>query len=171
MQLEYRLSLKDYQEANQAHYKAMRFWYFLNWGLSLFLILLALVYIVIRFRLESGFVWDLIEACFLLFLGIFLNPDLNLPFQRYFIALSWKNHPSLRETMNLEFTQEWMNLKGESFESKLRWKIFVKFLETKNLFLLYHSKIVFNMIPKRAFNSDEEIQQFREMLSTKIRKS
>ena len=70
--------------------------------------------------------------------------------------------------MNFEFTQEWIYQKSEKFENKLRWKIYIKFLETKNLFVLYQVSNVFNIFPKRAFDSDEQIEEFRELLRTKI---
>ena len=169
MPLEYRLSLKDYQEANQAHYKSQRFWYFLIWGLSLLMILLGIVYTFASF-ITLGFIGSLIKGTFSLFIGIFFCPYFNL-FQGYFITRAWRSQPSLREAMNLNITQEGLDCKAETYESKVQWQIFVKFLETKNVFMLYQAEALFNIIPKRAFNSDEEIEEFREILSAKIRKS
>jgi len=45
-----------------------------------------------------------------------------------------------------------------------KWRAFVRFVETKNLFLLYNSEKVFTIIPKRAFASDEDIGTFRGLI-------
>jgi hypothetical protein len=70
--------------------------------------------------------------------------------------------------MNVEITQENLNIKGESFECTLKWKVYIKFMETPKSFMLYQSKNMFNLIPKRAFDSDEQIEEFRELLRAKI---
>lgn len=57
--LEYRLTLKDYQEAFQAHSKSQRFWYFFNWVLSILFILLGSFYIFTTPK-ELGFIGSLI---------------------------------------------------------------------------------------------------------------
>ena len=166
MQIEYRLTLKDYQEANQTHYESLRFWYFLNWIFSILLILLGILSILLLSQ-KIGVLVSFLLGCFWLFMGVFVNPYLNL-YQRYFVSRTWKSYQALKEAMNVDITQEGLNIKGESFECTSKWKIYTKFMETPKLFMLYQSKNLFNLIPKRAFNSDEEIEEFRELLRTKI---
>jgi hypothetical protein len=38
----------------------------------------------------------------------------------------------------------------EGGSADVEWKTFIRFLECKNLFLLYYSPVVFVMVPKRA---------------------
>ena len=45
-------------------------------------------------------------------------------------------------------------------ETRLRWTAFQKFLETDSLFILYESDRVFHMVPKRGFQSAEEMTGF-----------
>jgi hypothetical protein len=72
MQIEYRLTLKDYQEANQTHYESRRFWYFLNWGFSIFFVLLGIYSILILIiSQEIGFLGGFLPGCFWLFMGFF----------------------------------------------------------------------------------------------------
>ena len=171
MQLEYRLNLKDYQEANQTHFQKMqRLSYIFCWAVSVVFSVIGLLIVVDSILLKTGIGLNIINGCLFLALGIFLNPALNL-LQRYMIYKNWKSNPSIREPVNLEVSEEGINSQGATFQSAIKWQIFTKFLESKNLFILYQSNNLFNMIPKRAFSSDEQIEQFRDLLRTMIVKS
>jgi hypothetical protein len=52
-------------------------------------------------------------------------------------------------------------------EAQLKWGNFIRFLESDDIFMLFHSDLIFNILPKRAFAADE-IDQFRELLRRKI---
>jgi hypothetical protein len=52
-------------------------------------------------------------------------------------------------------------------DSNTQWSGYIRFLETKNLFMLYVSKAMFRPIPKRAL-SPGQVSELREMLQTKI---
>lgn len=161
MNLEYRLTFNDYLEANQAHLKSQRFSYFFLWVGSILLIVWGFDCILIG---------DILIFFFFVILGIFANPSFN-PLQRYYLASTWKSQPSIREPITIEVTKEGLTLYSSYFKSHLKWQIYTGFIETKNLFMVYQSKRFFNWFPKRAFSSDEQVHEFRELLRTMIVKS
>ena len=54
--------------------------------------------------------------------------------------------------------------------TEVEWKSFIRLHETKRLLLLYTSPSFFQLVPKRAFNS-EELANFRALLGTKFAQS
>jgi len=165
MQLEYRLSLKDYQEANQAHLKLQRWIYFFFW----FFILGSLFFLVTPLLINRtpdlfGFVWFLSSAILL------FNPYFSNPIKNYFLNRHWKNLSNWHHPITIDVDEEKIKSKTVDCESSVQWRLFIKAIETKNLFMLYPAKACFNMIPKRAFSSDQQMDEFRELLRTKIEK-
>ncbi|HVG90941.1 MAG TPA: YcxB family protein [Alphaproteobacteria bacterium] len=49
------------------------------------------------------------------------------------------------------------------------WNMYEKFRETQNLFLLYQSADIVGIVPKRAFASPADLEQFRTLIASKIR--
>jgi hypothetical protein len=49
------------------------------------------------------------------------------------------------------------------------WNMYEKFRETNNLFLLYQSADLIGILPKRVFATPVDLQQFRSLLTAKIR--
>jgi len=43
----------------------------------------------------------------------------------------------------------------------------VRFLESDDIFVLFHSDLIFNILPKRAFITDE-VDRFRELILRRI---
>ena len=52
-------------------------------------------------------------------------------------------------------------------DSNTQWSGYVRFLETKNLFMLYVSKVMFRPIPKRVL-PEGQVSELREMLQKRI---
>jgi len=52
-------------------------------------------------------------------------------------------------------------------QADVEWTNFIRFLESKNLFLLYTSPACFNIVPKRAF-APGETESFRGLLQEKL---
>lgn len=166
MKLEYRLSLKDYQEAIHEHIKSRRFSYFFLWLLSILLIVEALYGLIFL----GGTAANQIFVLFSLFMGAGINPEFNI-FQKYTSYRLWKAQHNLHNSRETDVSEEGIKLKGEGFEANLEWKIYTHFIETKRLFILYQSKLCFNMFPKRAFSNEQQVEEFRELLQRKITKS
>ena len=49
------------------------------------------------------------------------------------------------------------------------WNMYEKFRETQKLFLLYQSADIIGIVPKRAFASPADLQQFRVLINSKVR--
>lgn len=163
MQLEYRLSVKDYQEATQAHLKLQLWLYFFFW----FFIILGLFFLIIPFISEARL--DLFIVCYFVFFAIiFFNPYFSNSLRNYFFSRTWKGFHNFHHPITIEVDEEQLKLQTINCESTIRWQLYIKAIETKNLFMIYQVKELFNIIPKRAFNSDEQIDEFRDLLQTKI---
>jgi len=65
-----------------------------------------------------------------------------------------------------EFSEEYIIVRNAFTETKNTWSMYAKVLETKTHFLLFLStnKNMFNYIPKRAFSSEGEQNDFRNFL-------
>lgn len=72
--------------------------------------------------------------------------------------------------MTVEVNEETIKMKNPVFNSSVKWQLYIKAVETKNLFMIYQTKRLFDMIPKRAFSSNEQVEEFRELVRTKIEK-
>jgi hypothetical protein len=155
MKLEYQLTLNDYLEASQGQLKSRSF---LLWIFSILFFFMGLLFIM-----SNPADWT--NYCFFV-VGIFYIPLIKLN-QRYQLTRIWKSQPSIREPITCEFNEEGIIFKTSSVESNVKWQFYIKFLETKKLFMLYQSHHLFNILPKRAFMSNEQLDQFRELLPTK----
>lgn len=49
------------------------------------------------------------------------------------------------------------------------WNMYEKFHETQTLFLLYQTADIIGIVPKRAFASPADLQQFRALIASKVR--
>ena len=166
MQFEYRLSLKDYQEANQAYLKTQSLLYFLFW---LFVFMGLLKFLV--FINHGGNLGDIFTVIFALsFPLLFFNPYFSNPLQRFLSSRTWKDLIELNHLITIEANEEILKITTFNSENTFQWQIYIKAIETKNLFMLYQAKTLFHLIPKRAFSRDEQVKEFRLLLSTKIGK-
>ena len=167
MELEYRLSLQDYQEANQAHLKLQRWLYFLFW----IFIVLGFWVLIISFFLGKTIGIDILGAAAFFSLAInYFNPYFSSTLKKYQFSRSWKWLSNLHHPITIDVNEESLKITGINFENRMQWQLYIQAIETKNLFMLYQTKRIFNIIPKRTFNSNKQIEEFRELLCTKILK-
>ncbi len=68
------------------------------------------------------------------------------------------------ERMEWVVDDEWFAMKGETFESKMTWDKVHQVVETKEVFLIYQSKILAHILSKREM-SREQVQGFRGVVS------
>ncbi|MBW4644831.1 MAG: YcxB family protein [Goleter apudmare HA4340-LM2] len=164
MRFEYRLNINDLKEANQAHSKKFLWKYYLFMILTVLLAsilpLLKQGSITINEMLLSVIVPNLLFFAFL-YLGVRIS-------QKFMINRAWKNQPGVKTAINVETTEEGLQIKTDLSESKLNWSLYTHWQETPNLFMLYQSLNIFNLFPKRAFSSEAEMNEFRELLKIKL---
>ena len=53
--------------------------------------------------------------------------------------------------------------------SESAWNMYEKFHETQTLFLLYQTTDIIGIVPKRAFASPSDLQQFRALIASRLR--
>jgi hypothetical protein len=67
------------------------------------------------------------------------------------------------ETIEYHFDNEYLSIKGESFNSQLSWDKTYKVTQTKNWILIWQNKQVGNLIPKGDI-TEEQIGELKEIL-------
>ena len=68
------------------------------------------------------------------------------------------------------FDDEELKSDSEIAHVEKKWSSFEKFKETNNLFLTYQTKDVVGIVPKRAFATQDDVAQFRNLLTSKMRR-
>lgn len=56
----------------------------------------------------------------------------------------------------------------QNSKSEVKWQAFTRFIESPKLFLLYFGGSGFYLLPKRVFQNQMEIDQFRKMALTEV---
>ena len=74
----------------------------------------------------------------------------------------------LHEPVTCAFTADEFSGLGPSASWTLAWSTLKNVRETKSLFLLYHHPSLAVIVPKRFFQSDAEMDQWRELVSSAI---
>jgi hypothetical protein len=74
----------------------------------------------------------------------------------------------LHKPIDMEITEDKLISSNDYGHSRRPWSDFTKWKEDENLFLLYHSDAIQTMIPKRIFSSQDELNNFRRLLTNNI---
>ncbi len=166
MLITYRLTSQDvlegYKRYRQGVSPLVRIVYYgLTWVLRISLIGFGLFLIAFDETVRSlGTVFVLIAACSILF-SIFAR---RISAARYF-----KKNPSLRKEYKAQFDEDGVEWWSEDLHTKSGWSNFLRWQESKSVFLLYPTTRIFNIIPKRAF-APGEVEQFHALLTRKFPK-
>lgn len=91
-----------------------------------------------------------------------------------FFYMPWKAKRVFRQQKSLQYPFEFA-WDGESFitrnekgNSNTPWSDYTKWRENQQMFLLYHSDVMFQMVPKRAFPDDTSVDEFRRALQQTV---
>ncbi len=82
--------------------------------------------------------------------------------------LGWKINPNIQGVIRCEADEDEFRIWNNNSTTIHKWTAFIRFNETANLFLLFLSKQLCVLIPKRAFVDITQEAQFRELLQQKI---
>ena len=98
----------------------------------------------------------------LIFLGIY-------PLYRYVLLPNrvkkiFSQQKELNSPFEMEFTDTGLVASNEFGNSNRPWGNFIKWRENKDLFILYHSDIVYTIIPKRIFTGPEQVEKVKAFL-------
>ncbi|MBI2300857.1 MAG: YcxB family protein [Armatimonadetes bacterium] len=80
--------------------------------------------------------------------------------RRYFRA-----EPLLQAAQHLEADEIGLSVDSALWASQVKWPVFRAAWQDDRVFLLFSQRMQFHIIPKRAFQSEEELQRFEELLT------
>jgi len=86
------------------------------------------------------------------------------------LAVRRMNPASRDREQVFRFSDEGGEVATANAEAKFLWPEWVKYQETGRFFLLYPSRQIVHILPKRAFSSEQELVDFRNLLKQKIRR-
>ena len=131
----------------------------------IFLGIVSILRVVLEFALGVNTKWHLVIFNLLLaplFLVAFLYV---VPFLIAILLRKFK--PAVFNATN-KFTHWGMERTGEGFHVAMPWRKFVKYRETKKFILLYITKDDAFVIQKKVFDSNEQLEDFRQLILDKI---
>ncbi len=73
----------------------------------------------------------------------------------------------LQDEFTTEISEEGVHMESPSFDANLKWGLFLRFLESDRVFLLYQTNRMFNLLPKSAFASTD-IEEFRQLVRRQL---
>lgn len=79
-------------------------------------------------------------------------------------ARIYRQQRSLRAPFQFSWDESGISMRNELGEGRLAWGDFVKFEQNAKVILLYQSDVLFNVIPKSAFTSPEQLADFMEQV-------
>ncbi len=80
-----------------------------------------------------------------------------------------RTKPSALEPITYEFSPSGGSYVGPAGSGVFEWKAYLKVHETAEQFLLYPQKRLANIIPKKSFQSDADVQIFRQLVRGNFR--
>ena len=93
------------------------------------------------------------------FFGLFL---LYLPISVHRTAANnYKSSKSLHEDLTFEFRPETIVVSGETYNTTMSWKTLYKIKDAGDWFMLYTNKTSAIIIPKKAFDTQRELNRFQ----------
>jgi hypothetical protein len=173
MQLAFSYSFDDYREANRAVFRSQRrAWYrWLGWTLLFtFAALLGLVLITVTIanRATGQSVWpELKRNAIVLAAAVWLLYSALSARSRH-IRRGWRAQPALQLGQRLEISDTSLVTDDSQTRVEFKWNAFVRFVESRNVFVLMPTEMSLVIIPKRAFPNAEAVQDFRRLLETRV---
>ncbi|HZS06394.1 MAG TPA: YcxB family protein [Blastocatellia bacterium] len=81
----------------------------------------------------------------------------------------WAREPLHRTEHEIVFAEEGIHYLQGATESNLNWLYYQRMMESADGFLLICGEDVFSLIPKRAFESEQAVSDFRALAGKKLR--
>ncbi len=152
MRLDYDLTENDFLEAQRRH-GGIRARLVQVWGILL--VAAAVISAISHPHSYSAFILPLLFGFFLLF-GT-----------RLLTRSSFRRDPRLQQHFQAVISDTGIDFSNPTGSTQSTWSAFTRYVESRNLFLLYQAPHVFNVLPKRAFASGDE-ESFRGLLNAKL---
>lgn len=134
--------------------------YIVNWRRYAFLIGIALLFVVLQVFVHGpqALLYLVVIAVFAAFMYFSTQRSLRKVFE-----LS----PHLNMPLRYHITEEEFLVITDEVQNAYTWDMFWKAREVPEWFLLHQNERVYNYVPKRAFNSAAEVEEFRKLLEMK----
>ena len=161
MKTQYELTLDDYVEANKLYSKSKPIEYY---GVQIFgwlCLAVGVASVALKITIDAPGYMFMIPATLY---GAYIVLASTV-FSRYIHSRRLKNYPSFFQPVILEVTATQMNFQTPDSATQVAWSKFVLFRESRNLFILFWSPKVFQIVPKRAFANAADLEQFRAWAS------
>lgn len=101
---------------------------------------------------------------------IVLAPVLWFDLVQYVTAYFWlRRHPKVTEPVEVSVSSSGMHFKSKSSESKVKWDAYDRYLEEDSVFLIYRTRRMFLILPKRFF-TEAQVATFRDHLNRKVKR-
>lgn len=134
-----------------------------GWYKFLFLLLLAVLFLVGAYLLDHGFVvagWVWLALSVAIGIGMYEVP-------RFQTRRAFHHSPSVQGEIVYSFDEKGVTASFSTGRSQMEWRAFVKCQETASFFLLFHSAYRYWWIPKRAI-SPGQVAELYNFLKTHI---
>lgn len=79
-------------------------------------------------------------------------------------------HRTLQISVHISFDDKGITFASERGYSRAKWEDFEYYKENEALFLILEPNLIMRILPKRAFESEAEIDSFRSLLSAHLKK-
>ncbi|HMD85030.1 MAG TPA: YcxB family protein [Terriglobia bacterium] len=84
--------------------------------------------------------------------------------------LSFRRNPKYRDDYELTFSPDGIHFRTAHIDSQLQWNLYSRAFIDSHSFVLYSGDDYFTVIPKRVFESGEQLRAFELLLSQKVQK-
>ena len=83
----------------------------------------------------------------------------------------YRKQKSLSRDVRLTVVPEGLRFADENGDSLVPWSDYTDWKENNSIFLLFLSPVLFQAIPKRAFQDSSAVDEFRELLKSRTRRA
>jgi hypothetical protein len=82
--------------------------------------------------------------------------------------LLFRREPKFRDEYSLTFSPEGIHFLTVHIDSQVQWSFYTRALISGSCYILYYGSCQFTVIPKRAFQSAQQLQTFERLLTQQI---
>lgn len=149
MNITYKLTLNEYQEAVAFHYKNTKRPVFVSvfLGLATFMILVGTDFNNIR---------EVIYNILLVFFAVSFYLLFTRMITAYQAKKVYNKSSSLSKEVTLHISGKGIKEDKNNNDKTIEWKYFTKWIENEKYYIIYTSKYQFNVIPKRVMNDKQK---------------
>jgi len=157
--IEYQLTFDEYLEGQRAYIKTSLFRYYIYWVFGILGITVGILGILVVPGMAASYI--------VILLGAYCVLSVTL-FHRLRVTRLWKQEPNVSKQLSVEIAEDHLHFVSPHEDGRIKWSAFCHFMETKNLFMIFRQRNMFNAIPKRVFSNSGEVESFRNLLRRKI---